>query len=255
MNRFLNWFSGIFAVVFLIPSFLVMVSWNAIPGDFTYGVKTGLEDVLLAFVSNTSFAPRVSAAYTERRFTEATKLLDEKGSTVGYTLLVAEAKQTQDFIIENNDSKSAQELIQKIEQYEREIETKKIAIQQGRTSIPVASRTADTSTGSKSSPSQPAAVNQPLPAPQPIVKTPPPDIKPSKVEVVVATSEQEVIEDLEEVQEELEEIREEIERNMPQGFLEHGGGGGQDNDRENSRGRSSDNENNRDENGRGRDDD
>ena len=198
MNRFLNAFSGIFAVVFLIPSFLIMVSWNAIPGDTVYGLKTGLEDVLLAVVSGTGFAPEVSAAYTERRFVEATKLLDKKGSTVGYTLLVKEAKQTQNLVIEKSDSESAQELIVKIDEYQKSIEKKKTAIKSGTVSVPIASTTNITTTTTVS----PTTLQ--APATSPPAET-------DEIVVEPASSEEEIIQDLEETQEELEEIQEELE--------------------------------------------
>lgn len=203
MNRFLNAFSGVFAIVFLIPSFLIMVSWSAIPGDFAYGLKTGLEDVLLAVVSGTGFAPEVSAAYTERRFTEAVKLLDKKGSTVGYTLLIKEAKQTQNLIIEKSDSESAQELITKIDGYQKSIEKKKAAIKSGTDSVPIASTTSITTTTTVS----PTTIQAPTVSPT----------EPDEIVVEAASSEEEIIEDLEETQEELEEIQEELEEEIEEG--------------------------------------
>jgi len=134
---------------------------------------------------------------------------------------VSEAKQTQDFVIENSDSESAEELIAKIDQYKSEIETKKLSIQSGESSVPVAAApTETTATNNIGLPthSTTVPVDQAPAAYQPIIKTPAPSTKPNDVEVVVATSEEEVVEDLEEVQEELEEIKKEIERKVPKNF-------------------------------------
>jgi len=192
MGKFSNWFLTGFAALFLIPSTLVIISWNAIPGDSMYSLKTGLEDILLTSISGTALASNVSIKYTERRFDEATILLDRKGSTTGYSLLVAEAKDSQKIITEKQDLKQKEELVAKIENYKREIQQKQTNIQSGQDHIPVVADQSITST-STTEPTQS-----------------------EEVEVVQAQTEQEVIEDLEVVIEELEEIQEDIEHQLPE---------------------------------------
>lgn len=169
------------AVVFAIPSFLILISWNALPGGGLYGIKTGLEDIALAITIRTPLASAFSLNFTERRFNEANILLAKKGSTVGYTLLVAEARETQTIIVDQKDSQRAQELITKIEEYQARIEEKKLAIA-----------------------AQPTAILPPREEVITTVSTPTP-----------APSAEVVIEDLEETNEQLEEIKEELKRDLP----------------------------------------
>lgn len=197
-------FLSAFAILFAIPSFLILVSWNALPGDTLYGVKTGLEDIALILTIRTPIASAFSISFTERRFDEANRLLAKKGSTVGYTLLVAEARETQTIIVDQKDSQKAQELITKIEEYQARIEEKKLAIA-----------------------SQPSAILPPqeellttAPPPTSItqVQTPAPVITGDKTPIpspTPAPSAEVVIEDLEETNQELEEIKEELRRDLP----------------------------------------
>jgi hypothetical protein len=193
MRKFFNWFSSAFAILFAIPSFFILISWNALPGETLYGVKTELEDIALAVTIRTPLASTFSLNFTERRFSEATKLLGKKGSTVGYTLLVAEARQTQNIIVDQKDTKKAEELVIKIEEYQARIEEKKVALTSQPTAIlppQIETKTPSSSSVSESTP----------------VKTAEPTQSPS-VNVV--------IEDLEETNQELEEIKEEIKRQLP----------------------------------------
>ena len=202
-----------FAVTFAIPSFLILVSWNALPGEKLYGVKTGLEDMALAVTIRTPIASAFSLSFTERRFDEANRLLSKKGSTVGYTLLVAGARKTQTIIVDQKDTQKAQELIAQIEEYQARIEEKKLAIaaqptailppqQESLTTLPTPTPTTQAHTPTPGPAVQTSApvvsdVNTPIPSPTP------------------APSSDVVIQDLEETNQELEEIKEELERDLP----------------------------------------
>jgi len=204
MRKFFNWFLSAFAILFAIPSFFILISWNALPGETLYGVKTGLEDLALAVTIRTPIASAFSLNFTERRFSEATKLLAKKGSTVGYTLLVAEARETRTIIMDQQDSQKAQELITKIEEYQARIEEKKLAIaaqptailppqEEVVTTVPALTQTTEDQT------TAPVVSGDKTPIPSP---TP-------------APSAEEVIEDLEETNQELEEIKEELKKDLP----------------------------------------
>jgi hypothetical protein len=211
MKKFLSALLTGFALFFSIPTVLILASWNAIPGDTLYSVKSSLEDVALALTANTSIATAFSVNFTDRRYTEAVKLLDRKGSTVGYELLVAEAQQTQNMVINKQDVKNGAQLIRKIEEYQAEIEKKQVEVQSLVTT--------------------PSTVHQ-APSPTPFVDpyptTPTPTsgeketviiVKP--VEVVIEEEEpEEVISNLEDIIEELEDIKEEIEEELPDSALD-----------------------------------
>jgi len=211
-------------VVFAVPSFLILVSWNALPGESLYGVKTTLEDIALAVTVRTPIASAFSLNFTERRFAEANKLLAKKGSTVGYTLLVAEARETQTIIVDQQDSQKAQELIAKIEEYQARIEEKKLAIaaqptailppqEEVITTVPTLTPTTQVQT------TAPVATGDKTPIPSP---TP-------------APSAEVVIEDLEETNEQLEEIKEEIKKQLPPSASEKARKEKEDHERDNPR--------------------
>ncbi len=206
MKKFLSALLTGFALFFSIPTVLVLASWNAIPGDRLYSVKSSLEDVALALTANTRIATSFSVNFTDRRFDEAAILLDRKGSTVGYELLVAEAQQTRSMVLNKQDTKNGAELVRKIEEYQADIEVRQAAA--------LAQASTPTTTY--------------VPTPAPVVgldPTAPPaaDVKEKETvfvttteEVVIEEEEAEtVVENLEDVLDELEEIKIEIEEELP----------------------------------------
>ena len=204
MKKFLSALFTGFALFFSIPTILILASWSAIPGDALYSVKSSLEDVALALTANTPIATAFSVNFTDRRFNEAAILLDKKGSTVGYELLVAEAKQTRSMIIDKQDVKNGAQLIRKIEEYQIEIEEKQVEVQN------LASAPA-------------GAYQTPYPTPYVAAPTTPPTSEENNsitvvvpVEVIIGEEDpEEVINNLEDVIDELEDIKEEIEEELP----------------------------------------
>ncbi len=210
MKKFFNIFLSAFAIVSAIPSFLILISWNALPGDALYVIKTGLEDIALAITIRTPVASAFSINFTQRRFSEANRLLAKKGSTVGYTLLVAEARETQTIIVDQKDTKKAEELVTKIEEYQARIEEKKVALASQPTAI--LPPQIETKTPSPSGVSEPTPVKTAEPTQTPVT------ITVSKTEIPAPTpapSVDVIIEDLEETNQELEEIKEEIKKQLP----------------------------------------
>jgi len=177
VRRFLDRLITGLAIAFAIPTILILISWNAIPGGRFYPIKTELEDITLVLTANTPLAPALSLKFTDRRFNEATILLAREGSSVGYELLVAEAKQTQAIVLDKQDVKNGSQFIDKIEEYQAEIEKKQIEIQ-SRAAVPVV----------------------------PIIPTPTPKEE----------EPEEVLLKLEETQEELEEIKERVKKELPE---------------------------------------
>lgn len=221
MRSFLNWFLSGFAILFAVPSFLILISWNALPGDRLYSLKTGLEDITLTLTLKTPLSSKLSVKYTDRRFSEASRLLSKKGSSIGYNLLVSEANQSKDIIVQNQDSKSAAELVAKIDNYQKNIEQKKIAIQTGGISIPTSqtatgNKTTTTTTTTISSPTPFPTTTQQTPAPTPYSTTPTPTpvspvVTQTPPPVVNAQSESEVLNNLDETNKQLEDIKKQIE--------------------------------------------
>lgn len=196
MREFLSNLLSALAIVLIIPTTLILISWNAIPGDKLYPLKRGLEDIALFLTIRTPIASAFSLEFTDRRFSEANILLAKKGSTLGYTLLVEGATQTKDIIVEKNDAAKAAELVAKIEEYQKTLEEKKIAV---------------VSSPSTFLPPKPRETPQTItPLPQAPSQPPPVDVQPEPAESV-----EEVIHDLDAANEELEEIKDEIKEALP----------------------------------------
>ncbi|MBU0572232.1 hypothetical protein KKH23_01005 [Patescibacteria group bacterium] len=207
MKKFFSALLTGFALFFSIPSVLILASWNALPGTGLYSVKSSFEDVALALTANTPIATAFSVNFTDRRYSEAVRLLDKEGSTVGYQLLVAEAQQTQSMVLNRKDVKNGAQLIRKIGEYQAEIEEKQAEVQ--------------------SLASTPTTVDQ-VPSPTPYVDPYPTTSDSDKtvtvtvpVEIVIEEEDtEEVLENLEDALEELEEIKDDIEEELPDVIFE-----------------------------------
>lgn len=88
MKKIFDSLTWLFLVVFFLPTTLIVASWNSLPGDSLYSVKLGLESTLL-FFARPSYAAssKLSVKYTERRFSEARRLLSDKASVEGLPYL------------------------------------------------------------------------------------------------------------------------------------------------------------------------
>ncbi len=206
MRRYVNWFLNGFAITFAVPSFLIIISWNAIPGDHLYGIKTGLEKVALGVTIKTPLASILSVKYTERRFSEANTLLTKKGSTLGYNLLVAETKNSKTIIVDKKDKSQAKELVAKIEEYQKKIAEKKLAIETGTITIPVAYAPPQ-ATSQPYIPPQPGQTPAPTTTPKPVYT---PAATPASTDEITAGTTDEILDDLEQTDKDLEEIKEEV---------------------------------------------
>lgn len=80
LDKMFWWFLGIFAI----PSTLILVSWNAVPGGFAYGIKIGLEQVALGVMVSPNLKSALQIKYTQRRFDEVQKVLptDQAGESL-----------------------------------------------------------------------------------------------------------------------------------------------------------------------------
>jgi hypothetical protein len=211
VRKFLDRLITGIAIAFVIPTTLILISWNAIPGDRFYPIKTEMEDITLALTANTRFASAFSLEFTDRRFNEATLLLAKEGSTIGYELLVAEAQQTQALVLDKQDVKNGSQLIEKIEEYQAEIEKKQVEIQ-SQTGISVFPTTTTVATPTPSS----LVIKKPITTTVPSGETK--EIIVSKPVTVVIREEdpEEVLIKLEETTVELEKIKEKIKKDLPE---------------------------------------
>ncbi len=195
MRDFLGSLITALALVLLIPTTLILVSWNALPGERLYGLKRGLENVAFALTKDTPIATAFSLKFTDRRFSEANILLAQKGSTIGYRLLVAEAKKTKDVIVEKNDTQSAAQLVQNIETYQKTIVEKKLALETQPVVIPVPTQVTSATPRATAVQTPAAAVSTPIPVPTPQPVS-------------------QVVTDLDKTNDELEKIKDEVKKEI-----------------------------------------
>ena len=98
LSKILNYASWFFLTLFAVPSVLIVSSWNSLPGEPLYEVKLTMEQALLLLMSPSATAQgALHVKYTERRFSEAQKLIVNKQSVEGLLYLekeIASAKQT-----------------------------------------------------------------------------------------------------------------------------------------------------------------
>lgn len=206
-----NFFSSLvtaIAIVLSVPTTLILVTWNSLPGDRLYPVKTAFEDGALFLTVHTPIGSALSIDFTQRRFTEANRLLAKEGSTVGYSYVVNEVIQSKVIIVNNNDYNKGQELVKKIEEYQTAIEEKKKAIQIEPSSV---------------LPSATPATRRVIPTPSPLssvqttTPSPTPTSAPTTTQMPVTQTEspEDVIDNLDRTQRELEDIKEQINHQLP----------------------------------------
>lgn len=178
MKRVLSIIATVIALLLTIPTGLILASWNALPGDRMYPIKTGLEKVAVKIVGGSPLERKLEVKYTERRFSEADTLLTKKQSTIGFAYLTDQAKTAKDKIIQAQDSQTKVELVENLSQFNQTLEERKEGI---KTSAPSTS------------------------PPAPVPPSPAPGSQEPK----------DIIEDIEETQEEIEEIIDELEEEVP----------------------------------------
>ncbi len=127
MNKFLN--SVLWSVLFilLLPSSLAVASWNSLPGSQLFRVKLFMEQALVLIVPTAQAKGDLQIAYTERRFSEAKRLLADRTSVQGLSYLDSQIGVTKDAILSTKDPVVKKQLAQKYVATLREV---KVELQQ-----------------------------------------------------------------------------------------------------------------------------
>lgn len=125
---FVSFVSIALALVLALPTTAILATWNTLPGEPLYGVKRGLEDIAVTITTQTPIGTALAVGLTERRFNEATTLLDEQGATTGFGLLLSQAEQAQQRVVETRDTKKAAELLSNLTKYQEALEKKQEAL-------------------------------------------------------------------------------------------------------------------------------
>ncbi len=199
MNKVFNTVLWVILFILLLPSSLAIASWNSLPGSRLFTTKLFMEQALVFLIPSTQVKGDLQIAYTERRFSEAKRLLSDKTSVQGLSYLDSQVDVTKDQILKAKDPVVKQQLAQKYVAKLREVNTqleeqKQIAQSalapavSTATPTPVPTRTPTptpaTPTRETTAPrlSTPTPTSTPMPTPTPFI--PPPSAAPSTNDVV-----------------------------------------------------------------------
>jgi len=115
------------------PTTLILVSWNAVPGDSTYKIKTGLEQVILGATPSSNLKSSLQTKYTKKRFDEVQKVLDTSHASESLNnfndQLVASENSVKEIKDVEEKKNQTQKLISTLENISQEIEQKEQTFQ------------------------------------------------------------------------------------------------------------------------------
>lgn len=105
----------------------ILVSWNSLPGQVTYPLKLGLENIAVFGAQiNSQWEAEMRLTILDRRYREARFLLEEQASTQGYEEFLKTARATEEEVLGIKDRKLREryreELAEDLRRYNRELE-------------------------------------------------------------------------------------------------------------------------------------
>lgn len=127
MKKALNTTITVLAILLAFPVSLILVSWNALPGDTAYPTKKWLETMALKMVEGLPLERKLEVEYIKRRSFEADQLLIQKGSALGYTYLSAQAYSAKEKIVETQDQRAKEDLVTILTELNQKLEKRKTA--------------------------------------------------------------------------------------------------------------------------------
>lgn len=246
MGRLVSIVLLVLVIALFPPATLAVVSNNAVPGDSTYPIKRGLEDIIFAVASlNPTMRAWFAAARSDRRFQEVTILIAQ-GKKASDTLneLVEQAQIAANQIDQVSDPAQKEKLINQlsdsIDKYDVGLtqmsQTYELADDAGTQAVtdqtwqqPAVTPAVATPQPSARSIVRPSAspvpaASQDSPTPKPIVSSPP------SVPALPQTPT-----DIQKAKEELEKIKEKINRKLEQDQEDQGSRNNKPGDRENGK--------------------
>jgi hypothetical protein len=244
MNKSLNIFLWVLFFSLMAPSGVVLASWNAVPGDATYGWKTSMENILLAVLPSNKLKSSTNSKLTERRMGEVSKVLSGTHASEGLNNLSAQILSTKESLnkIDNAEDRAVAVAmyIQTLNEVNTQLETEQqsrtvgyLPPQQANTSdfsiknLKRPTRTTNPNTNNNGSnvnrrtitPTQPPRTTNPPIAVQPTQPpigqpTQPPFIPPVEPVDEEEIIEEDVSEEIDETQDEIDDIIDELEEIM-----------------------------------------
>lgn len=221
MVRLLSTLVLILSLLLFPPATLALISNNAVPGDTTYPIKRGLEDIIYAVASlNPTTRAWFSAARSDRRFKEFSTLIAQ-GKSASDTLneLVAQTQIAAEELKKVDDPIKKQELIsqlsQSIDKYSQKLEEVVATPTPTTTPIPpVVSPPSDVTIPSPTAP--PGSILTPQPSETLRPAPPSPTQAPSSPQAPVDQK------DLDDAKEKLDDIKDKLDKEKKKSHQEKG---------------------------------
>lgn len=116
-----------FLAVFLAPpTLLILITWNALPGQSLYPVKRGLEEVPRLAFGKTKTAANYEVLLADRRFIEATTLI-KSHNTLGLSELNTSIALAKTKVEETQNTQAEEKLVDNLLVYDQKLEEQKTA--------------------------------------------------------------------------------------------------------------------------------
>lgn len=113
MSKTLNTVIWVILFILIVPSSLIVASWNSLPGSHLFQFKLFAEQSLVTIVPNDAAKGSLQIAFTQRRFDDAKKLLADNTSGSGLSYLDTQITTTKQAIVATSDPVVKRQLAQK----------------------------------------------------------------------------------------------------------------------------------------------
>lgn len=130
MSGFLARASLYLMAALAVPTFLILVSWNALPGSSLYSLKRGLEAGPRLALGNTPLAADYEVALADRRFAEAQALI-KSDNALGLSQLQDSIAQATQKIEQTQNAQAKRQLVSNLLAYNQQLETQKLTLTGG----------------------------------------------------------------------------------------------------------------------------
>lgn len=127
MTAFLARASTLLAVFLAPPTFLILITWNTLPGQSLYPVKRGLEEVPRLTFGKTKTAADYEVLLADRRFIEATTLI-KSHNTLGLSELNTSIALAKTKAEETQNTQAEDKLVNNLLIYNQRLEEQKTTL-------------------------------------------------------------------------------------------------------------------------------
>lgn len=124
MPRILQSYTLWVALVLILPTSVILGTWNLLPGEQFYNVKRSLENVPKIALGNSAASADYEVALTNRRFDEASTLV-KSNNTLGLSEFNNSLQSAEQKVISTNNTAAKQKLISDLNTYNQQLQVQK----------------------------------------------------------------------------------------------------------------------------------